>query len=258
MSPPDSHEPAPDAPFAGAGEAPDGGAAERLAAGDAAERPPGAEEPPSPPRYGRYVGLLAVLILVAITINTFVTKPHGGGGFAPGEHVAPFALPLAVSDLEGDANVATHADQGAAGARPACAVRGPKILNVCELYEHSPVVLALFVNGGACPAVLSDMQALKASFPGVEFAAVSIKGERAAVRRTVQERGLTFPVGIDKDGVLVVLYKQASCPQVTFVAPGGAAHGKALLRHVSRAELRARVEELVAASRAAGWKGPAR
>ncbi len=213
---------------------------------------------PSSPRFGRYVGLLAVLILVLITINTIVTKPNGGSGFAPGEKIAPFAVPLALSTLNGDANVATRAGEGSAGRVPACQVRKPSVLNVCQLYEHAPLVLALFVNGGACPGILSEMQSLQRSFPAVRFAAVAIKGDRAKLRRLVHIRGLSFPVGIDSDGALVVLYKDASCPQVSFVLPGGTMQSDALLRHVSLASLRARVSRLVAAARARGWSGASR
>lgn len=231
-------------------------------AGPRASEPGGGEHSgddgaPSPTHYGRYVGLLAVVLLVLITVNTFTTKPNGGSGFAPGQQIAPFAVPLALGTLEGDANVATHANEGAAGRRPACEVRLPQAVNICELYERAPVVLALFVNGGSCPDVLGDMQALRGSFPGVQFAAVAIKGEREALRRLVRERGLTYPVGFDRDGVLVSLYKQTSCPQVNFVLPGGTVQSKALLRRVPLATLHARVAELVAAARARGWRGTA-
>jgi hypothetical protein len=211
--------------------------------------------PPAPPRYGRYVALLALVILVLISINTIVTKPNGGAGFAPGQRLAPFALPLALGSLRGDANVATHADQGSAGRVPACRVRGPQILNVCQLYESAPLVLALFVDGGSCAGVLGDMQALAPSFPGVRFAAVAIKGQRAAVRRLIRSRGLRFPVGIDADGVLAPLYKVASCPQVSFALPGGVEQSRPLLRRVGLAGLRRRVQRLVAAARAEGWRG---
>jgi hypothetical protein len=219
-------------------------------------RAPGPQVPgPAAPRYGRYVGLLAVVILVLITINTIVTKPNGGSGFAPGAKLAPFAVPLALGSLKGDANVATRAGEGSAGRVPACQVRGAQILNLCELYEGAPVVLALFVDGGACPAVLSDMQALAPSFPGVRFAAVAIKGQRTALRRLVRQRALRFPVGIDSDGALAVLYKLASCPQLSFALPGGVEQGRTLLRRVPRATLRARIAELVRTARARGWRG---
>ena len=67
---------------------------------------------------------------------------------------------------------------------------GRGILNVCQLYERGPVVLALFVDAGSCPAVLGDLQALAPSFPGVRFAAVAIKegGQLRADRARAPER----------------------------------------------------------------------
>ncbi len=213
--------------------------------------------PVQPQRYGRYVGVLAILIVILITINTIVTRPNGATGVAPGQPLPPFAVPLVLSDLNGDADIATHANEGSAGRVPACELRGPRILNVCALYEGAPLVLALFVDGGSCPAVLSDMQALYGALPGVRYAAVSIKGNRASLRRLVRSRGLTFPVGVDTDGALAALYKVASCPQITFALPGGTAASRALLGRPSRATLRARVEGLVAAARERGWRAPA-
>jgi hypothetical protein len=216
-----------------------------------------ARPPRTTPRYGGYVGLLALVILALITINTIVTKPNGAKGLAPGELMPPFAVPLALGGTVGDADTARHADEGAAGRVPACRERGPQILNVCQLYEQGPVLLALFVDSGSCPAVLSDMQAVSSSFPGVRFAAVAIKGARASVRKLIRKRGVTFPVGLDSDGALAALYKVATCPQLTFAYPGGDVQSPAILKRPARATLRARLAALVAASRARGWKGPA-
>jgi hypothetical protein len=216
--------------------------------------------PPEPrrlPRYGGYAGLLAVLILVLITINTIVTKPNGVKGLAPGEQLPPFAVPLALGSLNGDADTATRPDEGAAGRVPACKERGPQVLNICQLYEGAPVVLALFVDSGSCAAVLGDMQAVSGSFAGVRFAAVAIKNGRSQIRRLIRTRGLSLPVGLDNDGALAALYKVATCPQVTFAYPGGEVQSKALLARPSRATLRKRIAGLVAASRARGWKQPA-
>lgn len=207
--------------------------------------------------YGRYVGLLGLIALVLITINTALTKPNGATGIAPGGRLAPFAVPLATGRLKGDANVATRVNQGSAGKVPACQVRGPEVLNVCQLYEHNPVVLALFVDSGSCPNVLGDLQRISSSFPAVRFAAVAIKGERSSLRKLVRSKGLTLPVGIDSDGALAALYKVASCPQLSFVYPGGVVQSKALLRRVPLASLRLRVSELLSAARARGWRASA-
>jgi hypothetical protein len=173
----------------------------------------------------------------------------------PGRRLPAFAVPLAVGDLPGDANVATRSDDGAAGRVPACTVRGPQLLNICQLYERGPVVLVLFVDGGSCPEILSDLQSLAPSFPGVQFAAVAIKGDRARLRRLVQSRHLSMPVGIDRDGAVAEIYNVASCPQVTFAYPGGVVQSAALLARPAPSALRARLSELVAASRARGWRG---
>ncbi len=201
----------------------------------------------------RWVGLVVVLVVLAAAINSAVSKTAGVEGIAPGHRVPPFAVPLAVGTLNGDANIATHADEGAAGRVPACSVRGAQVLNVCELYERGPLVLALFVDAGSCPSVLSQMQAIARSFRGVQFAAVAIKGSRAPLRRLIRREHLSFPVGIDSDGALASLYGVASCPQVTFAYPGGVVQARALLGGSSPGALRGRVSQLVAAARAHGW-----
>jgi hypothetical protein len=205
-------------------------------------------------RYGRWFVLLAVIALIAITINTALTPPNGAKGIAPGDAIPPFAAPLALGTLQGDVNVATRPEEGQAGRRPACSVRGSQILNVCQLYEQGPLVLALFVDGGSCPAILDDMQVIAPSFPQVRFAAVAIKGATDSVRRLVRTRGITFHVGLDRDGILAGLYKLSTCPQVTFAYPGGVVQSAALLERPSLVVLRARVAQLLAASKARGWK----
>ncbi|MGA2165043.1 MAG: hypothetical protein ABSH36_11325 [Solirubrobacteraceae bacterium] len=205
---------------------------------------------------GRWVGVLAIVILILITINTIVTPSKGLAGIAPGKQMPPFAAPLATGDLQGSVNVAAHPNEGPAK-HAACTVRGPQILNICQLYEQGPVVLALFIEGSACDGVLGEMQTLVRAggrFSGVRFAAVALKGERSSLRQLVRSRGLTFPVGIDSEGVLPGLYAMASCPQITFAYPGGVVQSKALLTTPSSALLRRRVGELVAESVARGWR----
>ena len=207
--------------------------------------------------YGRYVGLLAALIFALIAINALVTRQGGLHGIEPGHRLPPFAVPLVLGDVNGDSDIATRANEGAAGRVPACRERGAQLLNLCQLYEQGPVVLALFIDAGSCPKVLADMQALTPSFPGVRFAAVSIKGDRDRLRGLVRSWHLSFPIGIDRDGALAGLYKLVSCPQVSFAYPGGVVQSRALELRPSRAMLRARLSELVAAARLHGWKGAA-
>jgi peroxiredoxin len=139
-----------------------------------------------------------------------------------GARMPPFAVPLALGPLDGDANIATKPGQGSAGERAACQVRGPQVLNVCELYERRPVALAFFATRGAsCEAELDRLQSLRDNFPTVAMAAVAIRGDRGDLRRDVRRHGWRFPVGYDRDGALANLYGVAVCPQVTLADRGG-------------------------------------
>ncbi|HEY3864776.1 MAG TPA: hypothetical protein VGL54_01650 [Solirubrobacteraceae bacterium] len=206
--------------------------------------------------FRRYLGLLGVLIVLLATINAVLTKSTGSVGIEPGHRLAPFAVPLARGDVNGAADVATRANEGAAGKVPACAERGRGILNICELYEQGPVVLALFIDAESCPQILSDMQALAPSFPNVRFAGVAIKGGRGELLKLIAAKNLSIPIGFDIEGALAGAYKLVSCPQVDFAYPGGVVQSEALLGRPALATLRARVSELVRASRARGWRPP--
>jgi hypothetical protein len=211
---------------------------------------------PSVRPYGLYVGLLGVLIVVLVSINAALTRPTGAVGVEPGHRLPPFAVPLARGEVNGAADVATRANDGAAGRVAACKERGQGILNICELYEQGPVVLALFVDAGSCPQILSDMQALAPSFPGVRFVGVAIKGGRGELLQLIAAKHLSIPIGFDSEGALAGLYKQVGCPQVSFAYPGGVVQSRALLERPAPATLRARVSELVRAARARGWRPP--
>jgi AhpC/TSA family len=207
-------------------------------------------------RYGRYVGALGIIAFIGVLGWLLIAKPHSVGGIEPGKTVPPFAVPLATGSLEGAADTAIHRDEGLRGKVQACRERGKDVLNICELYERGPVVLALFIDGESCPAVLSEMQTAAARFPDVSFAAVAVKGDHASSKRLVRRRALTIPVGFDEEGALAGLYKMVSCPQLSFIYPGGVMQSKPLLEAPSPAMLARRVSGLLAASKARGWKPP--
>jgi hypothetical protein len=180
-------------------------------------RPPGAS------RYGWFVGVVLLLVLAYITLNTATTDNRSSStGLKRGARMPPFAVPLALSALDGDANIATKPNQKSAGARPACQVRGPQILNVCQLYERGPVALAFVATRGAsCETQLDRLQGLRNTFPTITVASVAIRGNRDDLRRDVRRHGWRFPVGYDRDGVLANLYGVAVCPQITLADRGG-------------------------------------
>ncbi len=205
-------------------------------------------------RYGLWVVALGVVLLAVFTVHVALNSHKGTSGIKPGARIPPFAAPYALGGPPGEVDVASKPNDGLAGKVAACSERGPAILNICQLYERGPVVLALFFDAGSCAGVLDDLQQLAPSFPQVGFAAVGVKEEAASVARLVRSKGVTLPVGVDQDGRLGELYAMVSCPQITFVYPGGIVQSAALLSRPSLATLHARVAELLAASRARGWK----
>lgn len=205
-------------------------------------------------RYGLWVVALAAVLIIVFTVHVAFSSHKGATSIPPGAPIPPFAAPLAIGGPTGEVDVATHANDGLAGKVAACAERGRGILNVCELYERGPVVLALFFDAGSCADVLGDLQTLSHSFPQVGFAAVAVKEDAAPIARLVRSKRLTIPVGVDPEGRLGELYTMVGCPQITFVYPGGIVQSAELLGPPAPAELRARVAELLRAARARGWK----
>jgi hypothetical protein len=185
-------------------------------------------------RPGLLVGVLALVAVAYISLNSLRTEGPGSRGVPAGEPLPPFAVPLALSDLEGDANVSDRA----------CAARGPRVLNVCELAEQGPVVLAFFAEPSErCNDQIDVVDRVRPRFPDVRFAAVAIRGNRAELRRRVRERGWRLPVGHDPDGAVANAYAVAICPLITFAARGGEVASTAF-GALDERELEARVARL--------------
>jgi len=203
------------------------------------------------------VGIAAIVALAWIAVNAFSSAGGvGARGLEEGTPLPAFAVPLVRSPLAGDANVNPGPGQGADGERPACAVRGPQVLTVCPRDRRAPLVLAFLATRGArCTGVLERMEAARESFPGVRFAAVAIRGGREELRELVRERGWSFPVGYDRDGVLANLYGVAVCPYVTLATPDGVVRATAL-GDLDQAAFEQRVSRLVDRARSQGWKPP--
>ena len=133
--------------------------------------------------------------LAYITLNTLRTDAPGSRGLDAGEPLPPFAAPLALSRLEGDANVATKPARGGQGERPACEVRGPDVLNSCELAERGPVALAFVAaRSERCDRQIDALERVRARLPGrpVRRGRDPRRPRRPAA--LVRERGWTLPV----------------------------------------------------------------
>jgi hypothetical protein len=101
-------------------------------------------------------------------------------------------------------------------------VTGDDVLNSCQLAERGPVVLAFFATRSErCEEQVDVLERVRARFPDVGFAAVSVRGDRGTVRRLVRERHWGMPVGYDHDGAVSNAYAVAVCPTITFARRGG-------------------------------------
>ena len=160
-------------------------------------------------RPGTIVGVLALAVIAYIFYNSLTTEGPGSRGVEAGSDLPAFAAPLALSGLEGDADMS-------------CDERGEDVLNVCELSERGPVVLAFFAEPIArCVDQIDVLDRLSRRFPDVQFAAVATLGDRGELRDRVRERGWELPVAYDHDGAVANAYAVAVCPQITFAARGG-------------------------------------
>jgi hypothetical protein len=215
------------------------------------------------PRTGRsnvswLVGVLVLVILAYITLNTLREEGPGSRGLPQGEQLPPVAMPLGSGTLDGDANVARTPDEGEQGEAPACEVRGAQILNACELAERGPVVVVFLVTGGGetCIRQLDLVERVRGDFEGVQFAGVAIRGDRQGLRELIRERGWRFPVGYDRDGIVANVYGVAVCPTTTMALPGGRVV-RSSVGLLEEPELRRSLQRLVEEARGGGWRPPA-
>jgi hypothetical protein len=207
--------------------------------------------PPPPPRprgpYGWVFGFVVLALLTYILVNTIRTG-SGRVGIEPGHRLPPFAVPLASSRREGDANVATHSGQGQAGSRPACEVRGRDVVTICQLAEGHPVVLALgTTRDHSCATELDRLERIRSRFPDVSFVAVVAGVGRGDLRDLIRKRGWRFPVGYDRDRAVLARYGIVDCT-LTFAYPGRIAYSTTR-RRLDDAQLAGAIRALQAAAK---------
>lgn len=221
-------------------------AAERLSELDAA---PDAEEPrrdePKPARPGgRYmwvVGVAAAIVIIVVSINSLPNAGRGFRGPQPGRPLPAFAAPSAAGDLDGDANIRQRGEGSPEqGAVPACWVRGPGVVKVCDApYRHQVVT---FVTDG-CEDQLDRVEDVRADYPDVSFVGVVSGESRAEVTRLAAGHDWAFPVAADPDNGVFNLYRAGDCPTTTLAYRGGEVRDT-LLGPLAAPALAAAVDEL--------------
>jgi AhpC/TSA family len=231
---------------AGAGEQPSPG--DRLAERDRTHPEPAGppERPRSRNKYAWAVGILFVMVLSVLLFAQ--TIPNSGEGlFGPerGSRLKAFATPSALGNLEGDANVCqSEPCPEGAGDVPACELRSDDVINLCELRDRPLVLTFIFDRGADCYPQVDRTERVMSELDGVRFATVYFsRKKRDEIRRLVEARGWTQPVGVDEDGGVVNLYGIGGCPTTIFARPGGRV-ADVELGNLTEAELRAKARRI--------------
>lgn len=212
-------------------------------------------------RYSLVVGLLFAAVIAIAAINTLGSNDQGTLGLDELERHWPlpeFAVPAAAGQLEGDANVAqddceTSQDPCPSDVRrlPACQIRTPGAIRICDFFDRPLVLSFWFSRGGNCTAQQDVVDDLYPRYRDrVGFLSLDVRDDRGTVRDLVRRRGWSMPVGYDRDGAVAGLYRVGGCPTFAYVYPGGTLY-EASIGELNMTELEARVERLLQATRAA-------
>jgi hypothetical protein len=208
--------------------------------------------------------IVAGLIFVALVVVALIHGVPGGGETLGLDRQEPrwplpeFAVPDAAGGLEGDANVAQDDCSVSelpcpAGDRrtPACAIRVPGAIRVCDLFDRPLVISFWFSRGGDCVDQQDVVSRVYPRYRGrVRILSLDIRDSRDAVRDLIRRRGWRMPVGYDRDGAVAELYHVGGCPTFAFVYPGGTLES-ASIGDLGAAQLSAQIDRLLRASRRA-------
>jgi hypothetical protein len=190
--------------------------------------------------YSIAVGVLFLGFIVFAGINALSTDNPGPTGLQSGSRLPPFAAPSATGSLEGDSNV---------DAKKACKIKLRDAIRICDYFDRPLVLVAWFSKcGGHCEPVLNAVERIRERFPDVAFVGVDIRNSLDEARDSVEENGWGFPMAVDRDGAVGLLYSVGVGPTTFFAYPRGVLAGTAL-GELSEEELIDRVERLQRTSR---------
>ncbi len=212
-------------------------------------------------RYSILVGIFFAAIVVVALVHGV---PGGGDTLGldkqPARWALPeFAVPAAAGTLEGDANIAQDdCSVGElpcpSGSRrsPACQVRTPGAIRVCDLFDRPSVISFWFSKGGDNCVVQQDVvsQVYERYRGRVNLLSLDIRDDRETVRGLIRSRGWKMPVGYDRDGAVGGLYRVGGCPTFAYVYPGGTLESAGIGK-LDASGLSERIERLLSASRTA-------
>jgi hypothetical protein len=210
-------------------------------------------------RYSIAVGLIFLVLVVFVGLQELGSNGQetlGLDKLQPRWPLPEFAVPVAASALEGDANVAQDDCESSevpcppsARRMPACRVAGPNVIRVCDFFDKPLVISFWFTKGGDCADRQDLVEDAFRRYRGrVSFLSLDVRDDRGTVRDLVRGHGWTMPVGYDRDGAVASLYRVGGCPTLAYAYPGGTLQS-AGIGDFTVAELDARIKALLRATR---------
>ena len=165
-----------------------------------------------PFNYMALVGVIFLIVALIALFNTLRTTESGIVGFDDvdiGVKARPFAVPVALSDLRGDANVDPD---------KACSVEGSDVIRICDYFGKPFLVSFWFTKGASGCLDQQDVfnEVARKYRRRAGFLSVNVRDDRDKVRDEIEERGWTVKVGHDEDGAVSNLYKVGGCPTILF------------------------------------------
>ena len=190
--------------------------------------------------YVTVVGVAFVVVIVLALVNMLRTEDSGTVGIGDvgrGEPVPKFAVPVASSDLDGDANI---------DPKQACKVEGADVIRVCDYFDRPLVMSFWFTKGGSQCIDQQDV------FDDVTLdykrrlgaLSINVRDDRDDVRSLIEEHGWKVPVGYDRDGAVSNIYRVGGCPTFIYVRKGGVMKN-ATIGPASAEELNAQIRSLL-------------
>ena len=190
--------------------------------------------------YVTVVGVAFVVVIVLALVNMLRTEDSGTVGIGDvgrGEPVPKFAVPVASSDLDGDANI---------DPKQACKVEGADVIRVCDYFDRPLVMSFWFTKGGSQCIDQQDV------FDDVALGykrrlgalSINVRDDRDDVRSLIEEHGWKVPAGYDRDGAVSNIYRVGGCPTFIYVRKGGVMKN-ATIGPASAEELNAQIRSLL-------------
>ncbi|MGB0873310.1 MAG: peroxiredoxin family protein [Solirubrobacterales bacterium] len=157
--------------------------------------------------------LLVIAVVVSLVTLFGGSRPVGSENLID-RPLPAFAAPLALGELDGDANVFTEAQAEAEDATAACDVTLPDAFNSCKELDGRAIIVFWNATKPECIEQVNVLQDVVAQNPKLNVVAVAFNNSKPDVAEVVRRQGWTLPVAVDRDGAVASLYAVTGCPSV--------------------------------------------